>query len=144
MATRLLESEALAWGIGWASEDEIDRWNILEASCRAMERAIMRLGTKPQRVIADGRVRLRIDVPYESIPKADATVRCVSAASILAKVFRDRWMVALDSVEPQFGFAGHKGYGAASHLAAIAQFGPGRYHRRTFAPIRQYPLGIGQ
>jgi ribonuclease HII len=128
-------AKAVAWHIAAATHLEIDKLNILHAALLAMRRAIIGLTVAPDKVLVDG--NRCPDVPFlcEAIVQGDRTVEQISAASILAKVFRDRQMVDLDLKYPGFGFAQHKGYGTAVHIAAINELGPIRQHRRSYAPI---------
>ena len=130
-----IRAHALCCSVAEASVDEIDRVNILQATMLAMRRAVLGLRLKPGRVLVDGNRLPALDVLAEAIVKGDATVPAISAASILAKVHRDRWCEALDARYPQYGFAAHKGYGTAEHLAALQRHGPCPEHRRSFAPV---------
>ena len=122
---------------GRASAPEIDRMNILQASLLAMRRAVGQLALQPRFVYVDGNVCP--DWPYSSraIVGGDGCIRAIAAASILAKVTRDREMAALDREYPGYGFARHKGYPTRGHLAALARFGPSPIHRRSFGPIKE-------
>ena len=115
---------ALAWAVAEASVEEIDRLNILQATMLAMQRAVAGLRLKPAKVLVDGNRLPPLDVLAEAIVSGDALVPAISAASILAKVTRDRQLEALDLRHPAYGFAQHKGYGTAQHLQALQQFGP--------------------
>ena len=130
-----IRAKALCCSIAEASVEEIDRINILQATMLAMRRAVLGLRLKPASVLVDGNRLPPLDVPAEAIVKGDAKVAAISAASILAKVTRDRWCAQLHAEYPQYGFAGHKGYGTAEHLAALAQHGACPQHRRSFAPV---------
>ncbi len=130
-----IRAKALCCSVAEASVEEIDRINILQATMLAMRRAVQGLRLKPVRVLVDGNRIPPLDVPAEAIVKGDALVQAISAASILAKVERDRWCVQLHESYPQYGFAGHKGYGTAEHLAALRLHGACPEHRRTFAPV---------
>ncbi|SDM37350.1 RNase HII [Oryzisolibacter propanilivorax] len=130
-----IRAHALCVSIAQASVEEIDRLNILQATLLAMRRAVLGLRLKPVRVQVDGNRLPQLDVPAEAIVRGDARVAAISAASILAKVTRDRWCQELHAQYPQYGFAGHKGYGTAEHLAALAQHGACPQHRRSFAPV---------
>jgi ribonuclease HII len=132
-----IRAKALCCSIAQASVEEIDEINILQATLLAMRRAVEGLRLKPSKVLVDGNRLPVLDVLAEAIVRGDATVPAISAASILAKVTRDRWCATLDQQYPQYGFAGHKGYGTATHLAAIAAHGPCPWHRMSFAPLRQ-------
>ena len=119
---------------------EIDQLNILQATMLAMSRAVTGLRLKPVRVLVDGNRLPPLDVPGEAIVKGDALVQSISAASILAKVTRDRWCRQLHQQYPQYGFDAHKGYGTAVHLAALREHGACPEHRRSFAPVAQAGL----
>jgi ribonuclease HII len=123
--------------IAEASVEEIDRLNILQATLLAMRRAVEGLRLKPAKVLVDGNRLPVLDVLAEAIVKGDATVPAISAASILAKVHRDRWCADYDREFPQYGFAAHKGYGTAEHLAALRAHGACPQHRKTFAPVTE-------
>ena len=129
-------AKALCCSIAQASVEEIDTLNILQATMLAMRRAVQGLRLKPQLVLVDGNRIPVMDVRAEAIVKGDALIPAISAASILAKVYRDRACLALDQQYPQYGFARHKGYGTAEHLAALKEHGPCDQHRRSFAPVR--------
>lgn len=132
-----LRDRALAFTVAFATVEEIDRINILQASLLAMQRAVENLGITPQRALVDGNRRPRLACPVETIVKGDATVAVISAASILAKVARDREMLRLDDQFPGYGFARHKGYPTRTHLAALRALGPCALHRRSFRPVRE-------
>jgi ribonuclease HII len=136
-----IRAKALCCAIGEASVEEIDSINILQATMLAMRRAVEGLRLKPAKVLVDGNRLPVLRVPAEAIVKGDALVQCISAASILAKVHRDRLCLQLDALHPGYGFAGHKGYGTAEHLAALKAHGACAAHRRSFAPVRE-ALGI--
>ncbi len=123
--------------IAEASVDEIDRLNILQATLLAMRRAVEGLRLKPKIVLVDGNRLPVLHVPARAIVKGDSKVRAISAASILAKVYRDRWCVAQHQAFPQYGFDGHKGYPTALHLAALREHGACVLHRQSFAPVRE-------
>ena len=130
-----IRAKALCCSIAQASVQEIDEINILQATLLAMRRAVEGLRLKPVKVLVDGNRLPVLDVLAEAIVKGDATVPAISAASILAKVTRDRWCAELDAQYPQYGFAAHKGYGTAEHLAALQIHGACPEHRKTFAPV---------
>ncbi len=132
-----IRAKALCCSIAEASVEEIDRLNILQATLLAMRRAVEGLRLKPAKVLVDGNRLPVLDVLAEAIVKGDATVPAISAASILAKVHRDRWCAEYDREFPQYGFAGHKGYGTAEHLAALRAHGACPQHRKTFAPVTE-------
>jgi len=127
---------ALAWCIARAEVEEIDRLNILQATMLAMHRAVEGLAVTPRLALIDGNRCPPLRVPCAPVVKGDARVPAIAAASILAKVARDREMLALDAVYPGYGLARHKGYPTAMHLEALARLGPTAIHRRSFAPVR--------
>ena len=127
---------AVAWAVASASVEEIDTLNILQASLLAMRRAVEQLAVTPQLVLVDGLHRPRLTIPVRAIVRGDATVAEIAAASILAKVARDREMLALHQLHPQYGFDRHKGYPTSAHLAALREHGVSIVHRRSFAPVR--------
>ena len=130
-------SEAIAWSIGVASVPEIDKHNILQATMLAMKRAVAKLAIKPDVVWVDGNRCPDFGIPSEAKIGGDGLFLCISAASVLAKVVRDRLMMALHHHFPDYGFDRHKGYGTAMHLDAIARLGPTPHHRTSFAPVRR-------
>ena len=132
-----IRAKALCCSIAQASVEEIDTLNILQATLLAMRRAVDGLRLKPVKVLVDGNRLPVLDVLAEAIVRGDATVPSISAASILAKVQRDRWCVEIDTQYPQYGFARHKGYGTAEHLAALRAHGACPEHRRTFRPVTE-------
>jgi Ribonuclease HII len=132
-----IRAKALAWSLGRAEVEEIDQINILQATFLAMQRALEGLAIQPDLVKIDGNRCPVSTYAMQAIVGGDATVAEISAASILAKVVRDAELVALDAIYPQYGFAKHKGYGTAAHLAALREFGATPIHRRSFAPVRQ-------
>lgn len=132
-----IRAKALCCSIAQASVEEIDQLNILQATLLAMRRAVAGLRLKPAKVLVDGNRLPVLEVLAEAIVRGDATVPAISAASILAKVTRDRWCAELDQRFPQYGFAAHKGYGTAEHLAALRTHGACPEHRRTFSPVAQ-------
>lgn len=132
-----IRAKALCCSVAQASVDEIDRLNILHATMLAMQRAVQGLRLKPVKVLVDGNRLPPLDVVAEAIVQGDAKVQAISAASILAKVTRDRLLDELHAQHPQYGFDRHKGYGTAQHLAALRAHGPLPVHRRSFAPVAQ-------
>jgi ribonuclease HII len=133
---------ALAWSVGWSDPAEIDRLNILQATCLAMRRAIIGLRIPPARVLIDGNrlPNLVFDgkqIDGEAIVGGDAAVPAISAASIIAKVCRDRMMCRFDALYPEYGFARHKGYGTETHRAQLDRHGPCPQHRRSFRPVSE-------
>ncbi|MCP3680663.1 MAG: ribonuclease HII [Gammaproteobacteria bacterium] len=131
-----ISAHAMAYSIGRASIDEIDELNIFHASLLAMQRAVLALTLPPHQVMVDGTHTLNIDYPCQAIIKGDQRLKMISAASILAKVTRDREMQQLDNQYPGYYLASHKGYGTKVHLAALKQLGATVIHRQTFAPVR--------
>ena len=129
----LITQEAIAWNVGIADQNEIDEINILNATKLAVTRAIEGLKIKPVLIIVDALTNINtLGIPYKSIIKGDAKEYSIAAASILAKVTRDRMMREYDEIYPQYGFSGHKGYGTAKHIAAIKEYGPCILHRKSF------------
>jgi ribonuclease HII len=134
----LITTHALAWGIGCASSARIDREGILSATRHAMLEAIHHLALPPDYLLIDGpMLLLEADLPQEALVRGDSKSVSIAAASILAKVHRDRYMIELGHLYPQFGFAGHKGYATPQHLHALTLHPPCESHRHTFAPVRQ-------
>lgn len=131
----LIRANALCFCVASASVEEIDKLNILNASMLAMQRAVMGLRLKPGKVLVDGNRLPVLDVLAEAIVKGDSKVPAISAASILAKVERDRWCMGIDAEFPMYGFAKHKGYATAQHLQALKTHGPTVWHRQSFAPV---------
>ena len=138
-AVRIRE-QAIAWAVGGASVREIDRVNILRASVRAMRRALARLVVIPDHVLVDGNPVPDLGRRHEAIVGGDNLCLSIAAASVLAKVTRDRLMVALAQRYPAFGWERNKGYATASHLAALDAVGPTPHHRRSFEPVGQMRL----
>lgn len=125
--------EAVAYGIAFADEKEIDEINILQATFLAMRRAVEQLSVRPSIVLVDGNRKPDLgDLPVKTIVKGDSLSANIAAASILAKVTRDRFMLEQDAIYPQYGFAVHKGYGTKAHYAALTQYGACPIHRRSF------------
>ncbi len=135
-----IRAKALAFCIAQASVEEIDRLNILQATMLAMKRAVEGLRLKPAQVLVDGNRVPVLRIPAEAIVKGDAKVPAISAASILAKVHRDRLCLALHERYPHYGFAVHKGYPTAAHLQALKDHGPCESHRQSYAPVREAGL----
>lgn len=131
-----IRARALAWATGSASVQEIDQLNILRATLLAMQRAVAGLRMAPHYVLVDGNQCPALNLPVVSVIKGDARYASISAASIVAKVARDRVMTELDRRYPGYGFAEHKGYGTAQHLRALRNLGVTNEHRRSFAPVR--------
>ncbi len=133
-----IERQALSFCIASVSNEEIDRINILQASLRAMALAVEGLCVRPQAVLVDGNQPLPISIAQKTVVKGDSRSLSIAAASVIAKVHRDRLMEELDSMYPDYGFARHKGYATAVHLKAIREHGPCPHHRRTFKGVREY------
>lgn len=133
---------ASAIGVGWASSRAVDRINILRASHRAMRRAIGRLAVKPVHLLVDGLAVPDLPFPQTAIVKGDAHCACIAAASIVAKVLRDRLMVRLGARYPEYGFDRNMGYPTPEHREALAKSGPCLHHRRSFAPVRAALQGM--
>ena len=132
-----IRAKALCCSIAEATVEEIDELNILQATLLAMRRAVEGLRLKPTKVLVDGNRLPVLDVLAEAIVKGDSKVQAISAASILAKVHRDRWCQDLHAQYPQYGFDGHKGYGTAAHLQALKDHGATPWHRKSFAPVAE-------
>ena len=132
-----IRAKALCCSIAQASVEEIDKLNILQATLLAMRRAVLGLRLPPKLVLVDGNRLPVLEIRSEAIVKGDEKVPCISAASILAKVTRDRWCKQYHVEFPQYGFDQHKGYGTAEHLAALRQHGACPQHRKTFRPVRE-------
>lgn len=132
-----IQEKALCWCIGRAEPEEIDEINILHATMLAMQRAVAGLSITPEFVLIDGNRCPILSMPSQAVVKGDSLVQEISAASILAKVVRDREMVELDKAYPEYGFAKHKGYPTPYHLEKLAQFGATEFHRKSFAPVRR-------
>jgi ribonuclease HII len=130
------------WGIGQADVAEIDRLNILRATHLAMVRAVEALPRKPGHALVDGLPVRGLPVPHTAVVAGDTLSLSIAAASIMAKVTRDRLMIALDAEYPQYGFARHKGYGVREHLEALRSHGPSPVHRRSFQPVAQAQFAV--
>jgi len=128
----LIKEQAIAYGIGYASEQEIDEINILQATFLAMERALAQLTVRPDLVLIDGNRQKDFGIPARTVVKGDSLSANIAAASILAKVSRDDLMLDLAREYPQYGFEIHKGYGTKAHYEALREFGPSRVHRNSF------------
>lgn len=131
----LIYENALAWGIGWASSEEIDALNIRQANHLAMRRAVEALQTVPTLALVDGNDAPPLACRVETLVGGDGIEACISAASILAKTARDAKMVEYDGLYPEYGFAKHKGYGVKAHSNALNKFGPCPIHRMSFKPV---------
>ena len=132
-----IRAKALCCSIAEATVEEIDTLNILQATLLAMQRAVNGLRLKPNKVLVDGNQLPVLDVLAEAIVKGDSKVQAISAASILAKVHRDRLCLSMHAQYPEYSFHLHKGYGTAAHLAALQEFGASPWHRKSFAPVAQ-------
>lgn len=133
----LIRERALSWSVGRAEVAEIDEINILQASLLAMQRAVAGLSIGPQQALVDGNRVPELQCDARAIIGGDACEPCISAASIIAKVTRDREMITLDAVYPGYGLARHKGYPTRQHLDSLAVLGVSEIHRRSFAPVRK-------
>lgn len=133
----VIMENAISVGIGISSEDVIDEINILNATKRAMLEAVNNLNVKPEHLLIDA-VKLNTDIPQTSIIKGDAKSESIAAASIIAKVTRDRMMIELDKIHPEYDFKHNKGYGTKKHIEAIRKYGIIKEHRKTFAPCDEY------
>ena len=136
-----IRAKALCCSVAQASVEEIDTLNILQATLLAMQRAVAGLRLPPKLVLVDGNRLPVLTMQAQAIIKGDALVPAISAASILAKVTRDRWCAEVDALYPHYGFAAHKGYGTAAHLAALRTHGACAEHRKTFKPVTEV-LGL--
>ena len=132
-----IKEKALCWAIGRAEPEEIDKLNILWATMKAMERAVAGLSITPDMVLVDGNRCPNLPMASQAVIKGDSLVQEISAASILAKVTRDREMEQLDKLYPDYGFAKHKGYPTAFHMVKLASLGATPYHRKSFAPVKR-------
>ncbi|MGD8569634.1 MAG: ribonuclease HII [Gammaproteobacteria bacterium] len=132
-----IKEKAIAWSVGRADVEEIDRINILQATLLAMQRAVAGLNCQPEYVVVDGNRCPAFDCPAEAVIKGDLYVPVISAASIIAKVARDAEMQQLDQQYPGYGFAGHKGYPTKAHIKAIEQLGVTPVHRRSYGPVKK-------
>jgi ribonuclease HII len=138
-----IKARAVAWALGRAEPQEIDRLNIHHASLLAMRRAVEGLRPAPDYLLVDGRFCLAMEMPQEAVVKGDATCLSVAAASILAKVDRDALMLALHHEYPAYNFAAHKGYPTKEHKRALERFGPCPAHRKSYGPVAQRMLELG-
>ncbi len=131
-----IKSAAVAWGVGFASVEEIAELNILHATGLAMRRAVEALAVTPAFALVDGNYKFKLPCEIKTVVKGDSISASIAAASILAKTARDRLMVEMDGLYPGYGFAGHKGYHAQVHVEALRTLGPCPIHRRGWEPIR--------
>lgn len=134
----IIMKDALSVGIGISPPEVIDRINILQATLRAMESAVAQLSVMPDCLLIDGISKTSLNIHQKTIKKGDSLSLSIAAASIIAKVTRDRLMEGYDREYPGYGFSGHKGYGAASHMATIEALGPSRIHRLTFRGVKEH------
>ncbi len=134
----LITEKALAIGVGYGNNGVIDEINILQATLLSMKKAVQALSVQPDYILVDGNCPIPVKIPQKNIIRGDSSSISVAAASIIAKVTRDRLMVKYDGMYPGYGFAGHKGYGSASHLAAITELSPCAIHRKTFRGVREH------
>jgi len=137
-----IKERAVAWGVGFASVEEIHTLNILHATGLAMRRAIEALAVQPAFALVDGNYRFQLPCEVKTVVGGDAKSKSIAAASILAKVARDRWMTEMDARYPGYGFASHKGYNAPSHMEALVSLGPCEIHRRAWRPVKLVLAGI--
>lgn len=128
----IIEEQAIAFGLGWASQEEIDEINILQATFLAMSRAVEQLNIRPDLALVDGNRAPALDLPVETVVQGDSLSASIAAASVLAKVSRDDVMLRMAEEYPGYGFEVHKGYGTKAHYEALRKFGPSPIHRRTF------------
>lgn len=128
----VIQEQAIAWGIGMASCEEIDEINILQATFLAMQRTLEQLNVRPDLVLIDGNRAKDFGLPVKTVIKGDSLSMNIAAASVLAKVTRDDWMIRMAQNYPQYAFDIHKGYGTKAHYAALTEFGPCPIHRKTF------------
>ena len=133
----LTQSPEIEIGIGFGEATEIDKINILRATHLTMSRALAGLCSAPDHAIVDGLPVSNLPCPSTAVIKGDSRSLSVAAASVVAKVVRDQWMMELDRWRPEYGFCNHKGYGTATHIQALLKYGPTEYHRRSFRPVRE-------
>ena len=134
----MIYEQALAVGIGVSRADEIDRINILQATLLGMSRAVMRLPVAADFLLVDGTIPVPLGIKQKTLKKGDSRSLSIAAASVIAKVVRDRIMLAYDRLFPEYGFSGHKGYGSEKHRNAVALHGPCVCHRRSFAGVKEH------
>ncbi len=132
-----IEAQAIAFAVEFVEVDEIDRVNILQATLNGMKRAVEKLDPAPHRAMIDGNRAPQLSCEVKTVIGGDRLIASISAASVLAKVYRDRLMLSMHELYPEYGFDRHKGYPTALHLNRLKQFGPCAIHRRSFAPVRR-------
>ncbi len=135
---QIIRKKAVAIGIGITYENIIDQINILQAARAAMADSVSRLSCKPDFLLIDGNQKIPFIIPQLTIKKGDVLSASIAAASVIAKVTRDRMMLHYDGIYPQYGFSRHKGYGTQDHLKNISKFGPCKIHRKTFKGVKEY------
>jgi len=141
----IITQEALCLGVGFGDHLLVDSINILQATLSAMRDAVLGMSITPDFLLIDGISSIKMNIPQRTVKRGDSLSLSIAAASIIAKVTRDRMMVEYDALYPGYGFAGHKGYGAASHLAAIARLGPSPIHRKSFRGVKEHvPITPGE
>jgi ribonuclease HII len=136
-----IKAKALAWGVGWASVEEIAALNILHATGLAMRRAVIAMSVAPAFALVDGKYAFELACPVRTVVGGDGLSASIAAASILAKTARDRLMIELDGVYPGYGFSGHKGYRARVHADALLRLGPSPIHRMAWGPVKLALMG---
>lgn len=134
-AFSVIDQQALAIGVGVISHEYIDAFNILQASLEAMKQAVLSLDPAPEYLLVDGIQGIALSIPQKCLKKGDRLSLSISAASIMAKVYRDRIMRSYHELYPEYGFSGHKGYGTKQHLLGLQRFGPSPIHRLTFRGV---------
>lgn len=137
-----IKAKAVAWGVGFASVEEIWELNILHAAGLAMRRAVAAMGVAPAMALVDGNYRFDLGCEVTTVVGGDGKSKSIAAASILAKVARDRVMTEMDALYPGYGFASHKGYNAPSHMEALVSLGPCEIHRRAWRPVKLVLAGV--
>ncbi len=137
-----IKAKAVAWGVGFASVEEIQELNILHATGLAMRRAVEALSVQPMFALVDGNYRFKLPCEVKTVVGGDGKSKSIAAASILAKVARDRLMTEMDAVYPGYGFASHKGYNAPVHIEALVSLGPCEIHRRAWRPVKLVLAGV--
>ncbi len=135
---QIIRQKAIAVGVGIVYENIIDKINILQAAKTAMADSVSRLSCKPDFLLIDGNQKISSTVPQLTVVKGDSLSASIAAASIIAKVTRDRMMIHYDGIYPQYGFSRHKGYGTRDHLKNISKFGPCKIHRKTFKGVKEH------